>query len=116
MAILYCFCNSEVQDVLKRHVRRMLTRNEVHRTATLNSSVYMRNRATTRCGGGGAGSGSQEHRGVGGGRGRGGSNRTHLSLKESRGSRTADGAMGETTAEVEPLTESNGLTNGRTAV
>ena len=40
LAILYCFCNSEVQDTIKRHIRRILTRKEVRRSATLNTSRY----------------------------------------------------------------------------
>ncbi|TRY63693.1 hypothetical protein TCAL_00396 [Tigriopus californicus] len=47
LAILYCFCNSEVQDTIKRHIRRISTRHDVRRGATINSSRYNRERAGT---------------------------------------------------------------------
>ena len=52
LAILYCFCNSEVQDTIKRAVRRCITRSEVRRSTTINSSRVLRNSSH---GGGGGG-------------------------------------------------------------
>ena len=45
LAVLYCFCSSEVQDTIRRHVARVLTRNEARRSATMNS-IRFNNRAT----------------------------------------------------------------------
>ncbi len=44
LAVLYCFCNSEVQDVARRHFRRVMARKEARRSALANSSRYMNSR------------------------------------------------------------------------
>ena len=42
LAILYCFCNSEVQVTIRRQFKRIRTKNDVRRSATLNSSRHTR--------------------------------------------------------------------------
>lgn len=52
LAVLYCFCNSEVQDTIKRLIKRITTRHDVRRSATINSSRYARDRYGNGNGGG----------------------------------------------------------------